>query len=144
VRRKEVKRFLKNFLRNKRGITPVLSELLLTVIAVAAMSIATTTTYVITTNLRENMSERVLVEDVWFHNSPHSVEVYMSNIGKVDFTISNVYVNHTSQTFDTSFRLGIEEHGWFSIMYNWNSGDRYYVDIVTNRGTHIADYYRAP
>jgi hypothetical protein len=139
-----VKRFLKNLLGNKRGITPVLSELLLTVIAVAAMSIATTATYVITTNLRENMSERVLVEDVWFHNSPHTVEVYMSNTGKVALSISNVYINHTSQPFDPSFSLEIDGHGWLSITYNWNSGDLYYVDIVTQRGTHLADYYHAP
>ena len=139
-----MRRFLRNFLGNKRGITPVLSELLLTVIAVAAMSVATTATYVITTNLRENMSERFLVEDVWFNNSPQTVEVYMSNIGKVDLSISNVYINRTSQIYDTSFNLEIEESGWFTITYIWNSGDLYYIDIVTKRGTHIADYYRAP
>jgi len=131
-------------MRNNRGVTPVLSELLLTVIAVAAMSVATSATYVITTNLRENMSERVLVEDVWFSDSPETVEVYLSNIGKVDLSISNVYINHTSQTFDPSFRLETEEHGSLSITYNWNSGDLYYLDVVTTRGTHIADYYHAP
>ena len=45
---------LKRLLLDKRAITPVLSHLLLTVIAVSVMSIATSATYVITTNLREN------------------------------------------------------------------------------------------
>jgi len=57
-------RKLKRFFWDKRAITPVLSNLLLTVVAVAAMSIATTATYVITTNLKETMSERIIIEDL--------------------------------------------------------------------------------
>jgi len=67
-----MKRLMKIFL-NKRAITPVLSNLLLTVVAVAAMSIATTATYVITTNLRETMGERVIIEDVWFNHNRRRV-----------------------------------------------------------------------
>lgn len=58
---------LKRLLLDKRAITPVLSHLLLTVIAVSVMSIATSATYVITTNLRENRGERIIIEDVWFN-----------------------------------------------------------------------------
>ncbi len=54
---------------DRRAITPVLSSLLLTVVAVAAMAIATTATYVVTTGLRDEMSERVIVEDMWFNTS---------------------------------------------------------------------------
>jgi len=78
-------RKLRRFFRAKRAITPVLSNLLLTVVAVAAMSIATTATYVITTNLRENMSERVVIEDLWF-NSTGNINVYLRNVGKVALT----------------------------------------------------------
>jgi hypothetical protein len=49
------KRRLLRLFMDKRAITPVLSNLLLMVVAVAAMSIAAATTYVITTNLRETM-----------------------------------------------------------------------------------------
>ena len=52
--------------RSKKAITPVLSNILLLVIAVAGMSISITATYVITGNLRETMGERFIVEDVWF------------------------------------------------------------------------------
>jgi len=135
---------LKGFLRDKRALTPVLSSLLLTVIAVAAMSIATSATYVITTNMRETMSERVAAEDVWFNPATHTIDVYLSNVGKVNIHVSNVYVNHTSQSFLTPFNLEIKGSGWLSIIYGWNSGNLYYVDIVTNRGTHIASQYRAP
>jgi len=139
-----VKHLVRRFLRDKRAITPVLSSLLLTVVAVAAMAIATSATYVITTNLRENMSERVIVEDVWFNNATRTVDVYVHNIGKVAIRVSGVYVNHTSQPFNSPFRLELNKHGWLSITYSWNSGDVYYIDVVTTRGTHVASYYKAP
>jgi len=139
-----MKFMIRRFLREKRAITPVLSSLLLTVVAVAAMAIATSATYVITTNLRENMSERVIVEDVWFNSATRTVDVYMHNIGKVAIRVSGVYINHTSQPFNSPFRLELNGHDWLSIVYSWNSGDLYYIDIVTNRGTHVASYYQAP
>ena len=135
---------IRRFLRDKRAITPVLSSLLLTVIAVAAMSIATSATYVVTTNLRETMSERVIVEDVWFNSTAHTIDVYAHNVGKVSIQVSAVYVNHVGQLFNSPFRLGLNEHGWLSVAYNWNSGDVYYIDILTSRGTHVASYYKAP
>ena len=135
---------LRKFLRDKRAITPVLSNLLLMVVAVAAMALATTATYVITTNLRENMSERIVVEDLWFNNSTGNINVYLRNIGKVAFQVSTVYINHTFQPFTSPFRLEIGAHGWLNISYSWASGSLYYVDIVTSRGTHVGDYYKAP
>jgi len=139
-----VRTMIKRFLRDKQAITPVLSSLLLTVIAVAAMSIATSATYVVTTNLRETMSERVTVEDVWFNTATRTVDVYVRNVGKVAIHVSGVYINHTSQSFNSPFSLGLNGHDWLSIVYSWNSGDLYYIDIVTSRGTHVASYYKAP
>jgi Flp pilus assembly pilin Flp len=138
-----VKSFLRKFLRNKRAVTPVLSELLLTVIAVAAMSVATTATYVITTNLKENMSERVTVEDVWFNNATHTIDFALYNVGEVDVTISAVYINHQSQHLSTPFQLQMDAHQVLHVSFTWSSGSLYYLDLVTSRGTHIAGDYKA-
>ena len=138
------KRKIKHLFRDRRAITPVLSNLLLMVVAVAAMSIATTATYVITTNLRETMSERLITEDVWFNNSTNNINVYLRNVGKVAVQISAVYVNHTSQAFTAPFYLEIGGHGWLNISYGWVSQSLYYIDIVTSRGTHVGGYYKAP
>ena len=140
-----MKKFVKRFLRDKRAITPVLSHLLLTVVAVAIMSLATSATFVITTNLRQTMGERVVVEDVWFNSSAGTVDVYMRNVGKADIQVSGVYVNHVGQSFnENASRLQVNKQGWLSIACSWETGKAYYIDIVTNRGTHIADYYKAP
>jgi Flp pilus assembly pilin Flp len=139
-----MKNLIKRFLRDKRAITPVLSHLLLTVVAVAAMSIATSATLVITTNLRETMSERVTVEDVCFNSTTGTVDVYVHNVGKATIQVAAVYVNRVGRPFNSPFRLEMKEHGWLSFAYSWNSADVYYIDIVTTRGTHIASYYKAP
>lgn len=132
------------FIYDKRAITPVLSNLLLTVVAVAAMAIATTTTYVITTDLRETMSERVIVEDVWFSSSTGNVQVCLHNVGKVAIHVSQVYVNHTSQFYNSLPVLEMNAHAWLNISCSWGTGNLYYVDVVTSRGTHVGGYYEAP
>lgn len=134
----------RKFLRDKRAITPVLSNLLLMVVAVAAMAIATTATYVITSNLRETMSERVIVEDLWFNNSTGNIHVYLRNIGKVAIHVSAVYVNSTPQAFNSPLNLEVGKHGWLNISCVWVSNSLYYVDVVTNRGTHVGGFYQAP
>ena len=129
---------------DKKAITPVLSNLLLMVVAVGTMAIATTATYIVTTNLRENMSERIITEDVWFNTATSSIDIYLHNTGKVAIHVSAVYVNHTSQSFPSPFNLEIGRHGWLNVSYTWASGGVYYVDMVTSRGTHVGGYYEAP
>ena len=91
--------------RNKRAITPVLSSLLLTVIAVAGMSIAVTATYVITDGLHDNMGERLIVEDVWFTSG--QVSLYVRNVGKIAIEIDAVYVNNNwSGVIDLHHAIG--------------------------------------
>lgn len=136
------RQLMRGFLCDKRALTPVLSSLLLTVIAVAGMAIATSATYVITSNLRDTMSERVLAEDVWFNPSA-TIDVYLFNTGKINIHVKSVYVNHTSRSF-SPFDLELGENGWLTIFGGWNSGDLYYIDIVTSRGMHIASTNRAP
>ncbi|UCH69855.1 MAG: hypothetical protein JSV29_06340 [Candidatus Bathyarchaeota archaeon] len=133
---------MRRVLWDKRGITPVLSNILLMAIAVAGMSIAITATYVITTNLRETMGERFIIEDVWF-KSDGEIAMYLRNTGKMPIKVAAVYVNHTAQSF-TSLQLDVDSHGWLSVAYSWVSDSPYQIRVVTSRGTQIADYYRSP
>jgi len=132
---------VRNLLRNRKGITPVLSSLLLMVIAVAAMSIAITATYVITDNLHDIMGERFIVEDVWFTTG--QISIYLRNVGKVSIKIVAVYVNRTSQSF-TSLELEEGKHGWLNVTYSWSSNSVYHINVVTSRGTKVVDYYESP
>ena len=127
--------------RNRMGITPVLSSLLLTVIAVAGMSIAITATYVITDGLHDNMGERLIVEDVWF--APGEVSLYLRNVGKVSVKVDAVYVNRIDQSFET-LELEQGEHGWLNVTCSWSTNSVYEIKVVTGRGTIVVDYYMSP
>lgn len=126
---------------NKRAITPVLSNVLLLVIAVAGMSISITATYVITGNLRETMGERLIIEDVWFTRD--GISVYLLNTGKTKLSVEGVYVDHMQQTF-TSLELEPLQQGWTNMTFAWTPDTAYYLKIVTSRGTQVADHYKSP
>ena len=132
---------MKKIKLNGKGIAPVLSSLLLTVIAVAGMSIAVTATYVITEGLHDNMGERFIVEDVWFNSS--QVLMYIRNVGKIAIRVDSVYVNSVSQSFEP-LDLEVNSHGWLNITYNWDPETPYEINIITKRGTKIVDYYISP
>jgi len=132
---------MKKIFGNKKGITPVLSNVLLMVIAVAGMSIVMTATYVVTSNLREIMGERFIVEDVWFKAG--EVNLYLRNVGKVPIRIGAVYINHTVESF-VPLELDTGDQDWLNISYNWDSNSAYHINIVTERGTQVADYYESP
>ena len=135
---------MKSVSKNRRAITPVLSSLLLTIVAVAAMSLAATAAYVISDNLHQTMGERLIVEDVWFRgNQSGGICIYLRNVGEVDVFVSNVYVNFTSQLI-RPLALQIGKPGWINITYSWVSHSIYYINVVTNRGTQVADFYVAP
>jgi hypothetical protein len=132
---------VRKLLLNRRGVTPVLSSLLLTVIAVAGMSIAITATYVITDQLHDSMGERLIIEDVWF--TPDQVSLYLRNVGKVSVEVASVYVNRTDQSF-TALELEQNNHGWLHVSYSWSADSVYEIKVVTMRGTIVADYYVSP
>jgi len=132
---------MKKVFGNKKGVTPVLSSLLLMVIAVAGMSLVMTATYVITSNLREIMGERFIVEDVWFRTG--EMNIYLRNVGKVPIKVGAVYINSTTESFG-SLELDVGEHNWLNITYSWDSNLIYHINIVTERGTQVADYYESP
>ena len=132
---------MRKIIRNKKAITPVLSSLLLTVIAVAGMSIAITATYVITDGLHDSMGERLIVEDVWF--TSNQISLYLRNVGKISVDVVAVYVNRESQTF-SNLNLEQESHSWLNITYNWSPDSAYEIKVVTGRGTNVLDYYVSP
>jgi hypothetical protein len=127
--------------RNKKAITPVLSNILLLVIAVAGMSISITATYVITGNLRETMGERFIIEDVWFR--PGTISVYLRNTGKTKMSTAGIYVDYVTQP-STELQLEPLEHGWTNITFAWTPDTVYYLKVITSRGTQVADYYKSP
>ncbi len=139
-----MKRSILRFFSNKCAITPVLSSLLLTVVAVGAMALATTATYVITTNMKETMGERIIVEDLWFNPSAETIEICVRNVGKIAIQVSAIYVNNTPQFHNTFSILEVGTYQWINISCSWVPRSLYHIDIVTVRGSHAGGYSEAP
>jgi len=131
---------MRRLLKNKKGITPVLSSVLMMLIAVAGMSIAITATYVITTNYHDIMGERFIIEDVYFRTG--GISIYLRNTGKIALKFVSVYVNNTAQSV-TALDLEEGNHGWMNFTYAWTASSVYHISVATVRGTQVADYYRA-
>ncbi|HDQ05146.1 MAG TPA: hypothetical protein ENN36_00290 [Candidatus Bathyarchaeota archaeon] len=130
--------------RSRRGITPVLSSLLMTVIAVAGMSIAITATYVITDGLHDNMGERFIVENVWFTGDNNdTISLYLRNVGKISIKVDAVYVNRYGQSF-APLELEQGKHDWLNVTCYWSPDSAYEIKVVTRRGTQVVDYYMSP
>ena len=117
-----------------------MSSVLLMAIAVTAMAIALTATYIITSNLRETMGERFVIEDVWF-KADDEIAIYLRNTGKIPLKIAAVYINHTASSFTP---LWLDDNNWINVTHSWVPDCVYHISIATTRGKQVMDYYSSP
>jgi hypothetical protein len=137
---------MRRLAHNKRGISTVVSTLLMILVVMVGMGLlfAYLTTYVANYQAGSGSSvlESMMVEDVWFKNS-NQVEIWVYNIGKVGFTITNIYVNGTPPVIFTvnedSGQSVIPVGGHADVLITlsqpWGNGVAYSFKIVTSRGS---------
>ena len=137
---------MKRLVKNGKGLSPVLSAVLMILIVVTGMSLlfAFFVNYARDFQLGSGSAvlESMTVEDVWFRDSPTRAEVWVYNFGKADFRITSVYINDQFVTVDpTSLTVRVGEHGNFTVPYAFESGKSYSFRIVTARGTAFEGKY---
>jgi flagellin-like protein len=136
---------------NKRGISNIVSTLLMILVVMVGMGLlfAYLTTYVANYQVGSGSSvfESMTVEDVWFKN-PTQVEIWVYNVGKVDFTITNIYVNGTLRfTADPNSAPSVVQvgnHTDIQITLSWSNENSYSFKIVTSRGSAFSETYSPP
>ncbi len=134
-------------LRKVRGITPVVSSLLMIVIVLAAFSIVWGVTNNWITRQRwetkMQMKERLLIEDVWFRrvDDTYLITIYVRNIGKIPVTIKEVYVDgKLFEMSPSSLSLALKEGGFINVTkagWTWSQNSTYRIKIKTERGTYV-------
>lgn len=145
--------------RRRRGVSPIIADLLMVVIVVTAMTgvLMWVMTQVTTSPTREAPAERFIIEDVWFTNitgsSPSdmgNITIYVRNVGKVDVEIDLVMVNGTSKPFsvngatvDNLLSLTVGEGNYIYVNSTWSSGSWYYIQMASKRGNEFAAMYNA-
>jgi len=143
---------MKNMLRSKRAISPILATLLLVVIAVAA--IVVTYAWVMTyMNAQIAQAGVFLTEDTqsWLPNS--TIRLYVRNTGTSDATIDAVYIGTSSSNLDPQTSLtydppngAVAAYGGLVIVtidYSWSTGTTYYFKVVPKVGPPLEFNSRA-
>jgi flagellin-like protein len=142
-------------LRNKKAVSPVIATVLMILVTMAGMTILFG--FVISysdsykAGIGGSVMESLTLEDIWLSpgkdsyasDTAHTVKLSVYNVGKVDSTITSVFVNGTKLT-DTAgdFNLkqsdvAVGEHKPFTLYwgYTWQPGQTYIFKISTQRGS---------
>ena len=87
---------MRRLFRSRRGLSPVLSAVLMIMVTIIGMSVlfAFFVNYAKDFQLGSGSAvrESLVIEDVWFINE-QPAQVWVYNVGKIDLTVSAVYVN---------------------------------------------------
>lgn len=139
---------MKRFVNSKRGISQIVSSLLMLLVAVIAFGFVIGFTNNFISAQRANtlayIKERLAVEDVWFRLD-NTVSIYVANVGTVPLQITEVLVNHESVDITPSpLKLIRFQLGEARFNFSWVSGIEYSFMIMTQGGYHIEVPATAP
>lgn len=153
---------MKRMLRSRKGVSPIIAAMLMIVVAIIGMSFlfAFAINYARDFRLGSGSAvlESMVIENVWVRDSSPgedstTVWIWVYNVGKVDFEISNVFVNdyHAKITHvndlpvyesDSPFGVEVGEHVKFSVNSTSLGDDGYNLfKLVTARGSAFEERY---
>ena len=148
---------MKRMLRNKKAVSPVVSAVIMMLIVMIGMSalFGFFVNYAADFQLGSGSSvrESMTVEDVNFVPVGRA-QIWVYNVGRVDFKISTIYVNdslftpildqviYNGRVIVTNGSIPLGAHVEISV-YNLpgGEGDSYTFKIVTERGTSFEGVY---
>jgi flagellin-like protein len=144
---------MKNMLRSKRAISPILATLLLVVIAVAAIVVTYAWVMTYMNALTEQAGVSLKYEAMsWPTNA--TIKLYVSNAGTSDATVDRVYIGTSSSNLDRQTSLTYEPLNGavaaqgdpvsITIDYSWSTGTMYYFRVVPKVGPPLEFNFRAP
>ena len=139
---------MKRLLRSRRAVSPVIAAVLMIMITVVGMSVlfAFFVNYARDFQLGRGSAvlESLVIENVWVHEDSDTVDIWVYNVGKVDFTITDVYINdfHVVET-GLQVKVDVGEHGNFTVTSasSLNVAVPPLVKVVTARGSAVEGRY---
>jgi len=142
-------RILRRLLRAKGGFSPVISALILMLLAVASGVVVYA--YVMgwlggATNIPSGTKGELQFDSLYATaGSPGTITVYIRNVGQKELTISRVYVNGQNMSFTLSdYILSVGEvSGTVSVSYTMTAGLTYEVKVTCTDGTSVSQSVEA-
>ncbi len=137
---------MRNILKSKKGISPILATLLLIVIAVAAVIVTYAWVLTFTGSTTSQAGALLTPENVRFYNSSGlKVDITIRNSGTADAKVVEVYqgtsdsdLQTVSPTYDPTTQIVSEGSSLkITLDLSWTSGTRYYFKVVTEEGINI-------
>lgn len=141
---------MRNILKSKKGISPILATLLLIVIAVAAVIVTYAWVMTFTASTTSQAGAVLTVENVRYYNtssSEYNIDITLRNSGTADATVDSVYMGTSASDLEllTSSEAStgnvvagstytIEITGDTTL---WTDGTTYYFNIGTEEGLSI-------
>ena len=139
---------MRRFVKAKRGISPIVSSLLMLLVVVIAFStvLGYTNNFISAqrANTLEYIRERLVVEDIWFRLN-NTISIYVANVGTVPLQITEVLVNNENVDISPSpLKLKMFELGEARFNFSWISGSQYSFVLITRGGYYIEVPSTAP
>ena len=152
---------MKKLFKNRKAVSPVIATVLMILITMAGMAILFG--FVISysdsykSGIGGSVMESITVEDIWLRpsnassNPANAMQISVYNVGKVDSTITSVYVNglaltdtYGGQNFNLKEDVAVGEHKTINLYWDsvWGSGP-YVFRISTQRGSNFDVPYTA-
>lgn len=132
----------------KKGVSSIISAMLLIVIVMSAFSLLYAATQNWITAQRRDpllaMQERFIIEDAWFrtvNTSDEIATIYVRNGGKVDVTVLRCRIDGAYYPI-SPLRIELPPGwgGYFNITINWDVDTTYEITVITERGSSITSY----
>jgi len=140
---------MKNILKSKKGISPILATLLLIVIAVSAVIVTYAWVMTFTGNTTSQAGAILTVENTRYYGDGDNIEIILRNSGTADATVDTVYIgtstsNLVKQTSGVVFNPAskiVVSGSTINISITstdiWTDGETYYFNIGTEEGINL-------
>ena len=139
---------MKRFANAKRGISQIVSSLLMLFVAVVGFGLVLnyTNNFIRAqrTSTLSTIRERLVVEDIWFRLD-NTISLYVANVGTVPLQITEVHVDNENVDITPSpLKLVRLELGEARLNFSWLPGVEYSFTIVTEGGYYSEIFSTAP
>lgn len=143
------------FSRGKAAVSPVVSDVIMVFVTVAAFSIlyGVSSQWMIIQRINEMqvIRERLIIEDAWFMPSPNNqtIRLVITNVGRIDAKVKYVQVNNV-ELWKSGGGEPVDVERGSSIAINvtlassWVPDERYEITIITDRGNEFEAVFWSP
>lgn len=140
-------------LRSRRGVSPVLTTVIMILVVIGGMSVAFAyfMGYVKDFQIGRGSSimELYSMEDVWFQDNK-TIQIAIYNYGKVEVKIVSLYIDNILVAFQAKngsenfIKIPVKGHGVMIVEHSLTPNTSYRFKLVTNRGSIFEGQHISP